>query len=145
MKTITIAGTSYNYDNDKELKEIIKKYPNIKIGKYFDVGDYFQTDENLKVGDIFKAGDDFYVLPESHLEIPNGYQYIARCYYEQNSQQWYIQLGCQLRTLDEWESDFWNNPDGFPNDNSEKSLRRLQTYNNLKKWIYEFKLNRKEK
>ena len=39
-----------------------------------------------------------------------------------------IQLGCFTRTRSEWESDFWNNNDEFPNDNSEKSKARLRAF-----------------
>jgi hypothetical protein len=31
--------------------------------------------------------------------------------------------------MSEWKSDFWNNPDEFPNDGSTKSNNRLLAYN----------------
>ena len=39
-----------------------------------------------------------------------------------------IQLGCFTRTREEWEEDFWNNDNEFPNNNSEKSKARLRAF-----------------
>ncbi len=47
----------------------------------------------------------------------------------------FIRLGCFVRTLQEWESDFWNNNAEFPNDNSEKSKKRLATFNKIKSYL----------
>jgi len=46
----------------------------------------------------------------------------------------YIRLGCHYRTLEDWGSDFWNNPNEFPNDGSVKSELRLNAFNFLKRW-----------
>jgi len=46
-----------------------------------------------------------------------------------------IKMGCFDRTLAEWESDFWNNNNEFPNDNSVKSNCRLMAFETAKKWI----------
>ena len=45
-----------------------------------------------------------------------------------------IRLGCHTRTLEEWEANFWNNDNEFPNDGSEASELRLNAYNFAKKW-----------
>ncbi len=51
----------------------------------------------------------------------------------------YIKLGCFTRSLSEWESDFWNNDDEFPNDKSIDSELRKLAYETCKKWL---KLNK---
>jgi hypothetical protein len=43
-------------------------------------------------------------------------------------------MGCFFRTLAEWENDFWNNPNEFPNDGSESSEMRLMAFNTAKAW-----------
>ena len=47
----------------------------------------------------------------------------------------YIKLGCFCRKVEDWEEDFWNNPDEFPNDGSEKSNLRIIAYETCKKWL----------
>ena len=46
-----------------------------------------------------------------------------------------IKMGCYDRSLKEWEEDFWNNPNEFPNDGSQKSLMRLIAFETAKKWF----------
>ena len=148
-KTIIINGKEYSYSSTEGLFKIFKKYPNIVIGSNFQIGNYagitddFKAGNNFTAGDYFKAGNNFkagdYFKINHHIILPNSYKYIARCYYEINSAKWYIQLGCYIRTLEEWESDFWNNDNEFPNDGSEKSQKRLETYKLLKYNIEYFK------
>ena len=52
----------------------------------------------------------------------------------------YVKMGCFTRKLSDWESDFWNNDNEFPNDGSEKSNMRLFAFEVAKKW---FELNEK--
>jgi len=52
----------------------------------------------------------------------------------------FIRLGCFTRSVEEWNNDFWNNDDEFPNDGSMKSELRLLAYKTCRKWL---KLNRK--
>lgn len=120
-KKITILNQVFQYETDFELKKFIKKFPKFIAGY------------NFKVGDYFKAGDDFTIT--NHIIIPNNYKYISRCYFEINSQTWYIQLGCDLRTLADWENDFWNNDCEFPNDKSEESQKRFELFGLYKKII----------
>lgn len=35
----------------------------------------------------------------------------------------------------EWESDFWNNPNEFPNNGSEASELRLMAFETAKRWL----------
>ena len=46
-----------------------------------------------------------------------------------------IKMGCYDRSLSEWESDFWNNNNEFPNDGSIKSNLRLMAFETAKKWL----------
>jgi hypothetical protein len=62
------------------------------------------------------------------------YQYIVIPYItEENIKR--IKMGCYNRSLEEWESDFWNNNIEFPNDGSMKSNLRLMAYNTAKAWL----------
>ena len=47
----------------------------------------------------------------------------------------YVKMGCYTRKLSDWESDFWNNDNEFPNDGSEKSNLRLFAFETAKKWF----------
>lgn len=47
----------------------------------------------------------------------------------------YVKMGCFTRKLSDWESDFWNNDNEFPNDGSEKSNLRLFAFETAKRWF----------
>ena len=47
----------------------------------------------------------------------------------------YVKLGCHLRSVEEWEKDFWNNNNEFPDDNSVKSQLRVLAFETAKKWL----------
>ena len=47
----------------------------------------------------------------------------------------FIQMGCYLRSRDEWELDFWNNPNEFPNNGNIKSVRREQAFKIACAWL----------
>ena len=46
-----------------------------------------------------------------------------------------ICLGCYNRSLKEWEDDFWNNPDEFPNNGNPESVARLFAFETAKRWL----------
>ena len=46
-----------------------------------------------------------------------------------------VKMGCYDRSLEEWESDFWNNNDEFPNNGSVKSNLRLMAFETAKSWF----------
>jgi len=54
----------------------------------------------------------------------------------------YIRMGCYLRKVTEWESDFWNNPGEFPNDGDMPSKLRWMAYQTALAWL---ELNREQK
>ena len=44
-------------------------------------------------------------------------------------------MGCYTQTVEEWDKDFWNNPNEFPNNGDEDSKMRLFAYETAKKWF----------
>jgi len=62
------------------------------------------------------------------------YKYIAMPIITEDDKT-YVKLGCHLRTVEDWEKDFWNNPNEFPDDNSVKSQLRVLAFETCKKWI----------
>lgn len=77
-----------------------------------------------------RIGDGARIL-EQYI-IYNGYKYIASGYIDLETKEPWIQLGCFLRKLSDWEENFWNNDNEFPNNGGFESERRLKTYNTLK-------------
>jgi len=82
-------------------------------------------------------------IPFIRLKFINGlYNYSVACILAKNGTK-YIKMGCYLRTLAEWENDFWNNNNEFPNDDSEKSNMRKFAFECAKKWFETIELSAK--
>lgn len=62
------------------------------------------------------------------------YTYVVIPYTTETNEQ-RIKMGCYDRSLKEWEEDFWNNDNEFPNDGSLKSNQRLMAFETAKKWL----------
>jgi hypothetical protein len=62
------------------------------------------------------------------------YDYIVIPFISETGEK-YVKMGCYTRLLSEWENDFWNNPNEFPNDGSMKSNLRLFAFETAKKWL----------
>jgi hypothetical protein len=62
------------------------------------------------------------------------YRHIVIAYITESNEK-RIKMGCYDRSLTEWEADFWNNNNEFPNDGSKKSQLRLMAYNTAKAWF----------
>ena len=62
------------------------------------------------------------------------YKYITIPFISEGGEK-YVKLGCYTRKLSEWEADFWNNPNEFSNDGSEKSQLRLFAFETAKRWL----------
>jgi hypothetical protein len=62
------------------------------------------------------------------------YKYVVIPYITE-ANEYRIKMGCYDRLLNEWETDFWNNPSEFPNDGSMKSNLRLRAFNTAKTWL----------
>ena len=66
------------------------------------------------------------------------YKYQVWAIIAEDDSEW-IRLGCFFRKREEWNENFWNNDEEFPNDNSEASNMRLAAFNFACKWIDERK------
>lgn len=62
------------------------------------------------------------------------YEYVTIPFISESGEKW-IKLGCYTRKLEEWEKDFWNNPNEFPDNGSEKSKLRLFAFETAKRWL----------
>jgi hypothetical protein len=81
-------------------------------------GAYLKGAEKIKCAAVFTGLYRYIVIP-----------YIT----EDNIKR--IKMGCYNKSLEEWESNFWNNNDEFPNNGSMKSNLRLMAYNTAKAWL----------
>jgi len=62
------------------------------------------------------------------------YEYIVIPYItEENIKR--VKMGCYDRSLEDWEADFWNNNNEFPNNGSVKSNLRLMAFETAKAWF----------
>jgi len=62
------------------------------------------------------------------------YKYVVIPFISESGEK-YVKMGCYVRKITEWDADFWNNINEFPNDNSLKSNLRLFAYETAKKWF----------
>lgn len=122
----SITGTTiFEYkckDNNirKTLEEAIRKNANLRNANLEDANLENATIHGIKI----KKAIIFTAL----------YKYIVMAIIALNNEE-YIKMGCHCRTVEEWENDFWNNNDEFPNDNSLKSNSRIFGFETGKKWI----------
>jgi len=148
MKAIILSEKKFLYEELDELKEeFIKR--NIVIGDGVRIGDGVKIGERVRIGYGVKIGDEveigYGVKIGDEVEILRNTNltklfYATGIYKYHNYAYWkdttpYIGLGCHLRTVDKWESEFWNNPDEFPNDDSEKSKARVFAFEICKQWF----------
>lgn len=103
------------------------------IGKKAMIGKWAVIGANATIGTGAVIGEEAIIIREAIIDISsamfslNLYQYPVSAYKDKDGND-VIQLGCHVRTCDEWESDFWNNNNEFPNDGSEHSEARLRAY-----------------
>ena len=109
----------YEYENISDLNEELKK-------RKITIGDRAKIGECAKIGADAKIGARATIGEYNSFFAVNLYKYTCGAWIENRGE--IIQLGCFTRTRKEWESDFWNNPKEFPNDNSEKSNARLMAF-----------------
>ena len=62
------------------------------------------------------------------------YKYIVIAVIDEKDVKW-IKMGCYTRKATEWEKDFWNNDNEFPNNKSESSKLRVFAYKTALKWF----------
>ena len=96
------------------------------------------SDANLRDADLRGAnlgGADLSGIKIKTAIVFTGlYKYITIPFISEGGEK-YVKLGCYTRKLSEWEADFWNNPNEFSNDGSEKSQLRLFAFETAKKWL----------
>ena len=92
-----------------------------KIGARARIGAFAMIEAGATIGECATIGkyNSFFAV--------NIYDYPCGAWIEEKRGEM-VQLGCFTRTRKEWESDFWNNNDEFPNDNSDKSNARLRAF-----------------
>lgn len=136
---ITIGNDKHEYSTREELLAIFANYTNIRVGNNFECGHYFRCGGNFECGDYFKCGNSFKCgnnfEPTNVIECPNHYKYIARGFHNLIDGKNYVQLGCYCRKVEDWENDFWNNPNEFQNDGSERSESRKRVYVRIKAFL----------
>jgi hypothetical protein len=88
---------------------------------------------NLYRADLSEA-DLFGIKIKTAVVFTGLYKYIVIPFISEDNKK-YVKMGCFTRTVEEWDADFWNNPDEFPNDGSEKSKLRLFAYETARKWF----------
>ena len=62
------------------------------------------------------------------------YAYVAMPIVADDGVEW-VKLGCHIRKVVDWEANFWNNNNEFPNDGSAKSQMRLMAYKTCLEWL----------
>ena len=63
-----------------------------------------------------------------------GYLHPANAYHNIADKKDYIRLGCYIRSVQDWENDFDNNPCEFTR-NSKQWKERKAVYEYLKRWL----------
>jgi len=161
MKTIYLSGQKFEYENLSELKDEFEKR-NIKFGNGCELGDECELGNSCELGNECKLGNGCKLGYECKLgywcELGNGCElgyscklgdrcklgkspfYAIALYKYHVSAHWdksipYVQLGCYLRTVEEWEANFWNNTIEFLDHESKESKDRLFAFDMAKQWL----------
>ena len=119
----------------KTLKEAIMRGANLR--------DAYLSGADLRGADLSGAdlsGADLSGADLSGLKIQKTavftglYKYIAMPIITQDNKH-YVRLGCYTRLVSDWQNDFWNNSNEFPNNGDLDSKYRLMAFEFCKKWI----------
>jgi uncharacterized protein YjbI with pentapeptide repeats len=87
------------------------------------------------LSDAYLSGADLRGLKIQKTAVFTGlYKYIAMPIITQDNKH-YVRLGCYTRLLSDWQNDFWNNNNEFPNNGDLDSKYRLMAFEFCKKWI----------
>jgi len=133
MKTIYLSSGKFEYDNLSELSEKLKEY-HVKLGNNVKLGDDVTLGNFVTLGNNVKLGNGV-TLGKTPFYAHGLYRYHV-CAYWHNGKG-IIQLGCFVRTVDEWKADFWNNPSEFTYHDAPESKRRLFAFKMAKMWLKE--------
>jgi uncharacterized protein YjbI with pentapeptide repeats len=88
---------------------------------------------NLSEANLSGAKIDNIIIKKA-MVIHGLYKYLTMPIIAEDGK-YYIKLGCHLRSVEEWENDFWNNNNEFPDDGSIKSHLRVLAFETAKKWL----------
>jgi hypothetical protein len=108
----------------------------VKTGAYLAGADLAGADlRGADLAGAYLAGADGESIKIKKAIVFTGlYKYVVIPFISEEDEK-YIKMGCFTRKLSEWENDFWNNDNEFPNDNSEKSNLRLFAFETAKRWF----------
>jgi len=147
MKNIYLKDENSNriefqYEQLSDIKtELEKRYIVIgngcKLGNGCELGNGCKLGDGCELGYRCELGDGCklgYRCELGDIIIPNGYKYIARGYLNTSNGLNYVQLGCYLRTIQEWDADFWNNPDEFTEGTDQGNVR-WNVFNQIKTFL----------
>jgi hypothetical protein len=111
--------------DSNDLKEILRKHKiwindnNDKEGKKADL-----SGADLIGADLRRA--------EGIIFIQSSYPYLSYGFKHKNKN--YVRLGCYCRTIEEWDADFNNNPNEFPEGSPQLAVRKF-IYECMKNWL----------
>jgi uncharacterized protein YjbI with pentapeptide repeats len=88
---------------------------------------------NLSRANLYGAKIGAIIIKKA-IVITGLYKYLSMPIVAEDGK-YYIKLGCHLRSVEEWENDFWNNNNEFPDDGSIKSHLRVLAFETAKKWL----------
>ena len=115
--------------DDNSIKETVIK----AVEQKTDLTDAYLTGADLT--DAYLTGADGNKIKIKKAIVFTGlYKYVVIPFISEDDEKC-VKMGCYTLKLSEWESDFWNNRNEFPNDNSEKSNLRLFAFETAKKWF----------
>ena len=127
----------YKSENNNIKKTVIKA-----VNRGADLRGAYLTGADLRGADLTGAylrGADNIKITVKKTQVFTGiYKYLCMPIIDENNKE-FIRLGCYTRLVSDWENDFWNNDNEFPNNNSIDSKLRILAYKTCKKWL---KLNR---
>ena len=135
--------TVRNVKNKMTREELLKRYIDGK--RDFSKADLRCVNlrgANLRGADLSNAnvsGAKYRGVVIKHVRVFSAlYKYQVWAIIAEDDSEW-IRLGCFFRKREEWNENFWNNDEEFPNDNSESSNMRLAAFQFACKWIDERK------
>ena len=129
----------------KTVTEAVKQKANLR-GAYLtgadlrgaNLRDAYLTGANLRGADLrgaYLTGADGESIKIKSAAIFTGlYKYVVIPFISADDIK-YVKMGCFTRKLSDWECDFWNNNNEFPNDGSEMSNMRLFAFETAKRWL----------
>ncbi len=90
---------------------------------------------DLRWADLSGAKYDLFGVTAKRFNVFNNlYRYCVIPILSTDGKQ-YVKMGCKFHSREEWEKDFWNNTDEFPDNGSEKTELRKFALNTAFAWL----------